>query len=188
MIRLAMTATIATMLWATSIAAAADGEPFLGKSAAAWAGELKSESAAARHLAVWALAQKGPAAERELAAALAHDDPTVRYWAVRGLARIGGTERAEALSTLLKDRSQAVRVAAAEACVRLGRRELGLAVLIEGLSDPQEAVRVQAIDSLEKLGPLASPARAEIEKATGDQSEYVKRISTRMLAQMASKP
>lgn len=190
----------ALLVWlglALASAAAEPRENFLGKTAGQWAGELKSDVAAERHLAAWSLAQMGPAAEDSLTAALAHDDPTVRFWAVAGLARIATADppdpprvrqTVDRLAPRLKDRSPAVRIAAAETLIRLDRHDAGLEVLTASLADPQEAVRIQTIDSLEKLGPLALPAKAEIEKATGDNSEYVKRISSRLLKTLGNTP
>jgi HEAT repeat protein len=166
-------------------------EKFLGRSAAQYASELKSASAAARHLAAWSLAQMGSTAEGALAAALADDDPAVRYWAVCGLSRIALASPADAparqkiaaaLAPLLEDKSAAPKLAAAETLARLGGREAALGVLVQALSDPQEAVRIAAIDSLARLGPLAAPAKQQIAAAASDESEYVKRISARWLA------
>jgi hypothetical protein len=53
---------------------------------------------------------------------------------------------------------------------------------VQALSDPQEAARIAAIDSLARLGPLAAPAKQQIAAAASDSSEYVKRISARWLA------
>jgi HEAT repeat protein len=59
-----------------------------------------------------------------------------------------------------------------------------LAVLVESLSHPQDAVRMQAITALERWGEAARPALASLRKATADSSEYVKRIATRALAKL----
>ena len=52
------------------------------------------------------------------------------------------------------------------------------------MSDPQDAVRIQAIAALEKLGESARPGEATLRAATTDSSEYVKRISTRALIKL----
>ena len=171
-------------------------EKFLGRSAAQYASELKSASAATRHLAAWSLAQMGSTAEGALAAALAHDDPAVRYWAACGLSRIAlaspadapARQIAAALTPLLKDPAAAPKLAAAETLARLGGRDAALPVLVQALADPQEAVRIAAIDSLARLGPLAAPAKQQIAAAASDESEYVKRISARWLATQSMGP
>ena len=163
--------------------AALGAEPaaqILGESAQHWQGELSSPSPPRRHLAAWALSQLAAADDQSLAAALGHRDPVVRYWAVQGMLRQAAVQNADQLLPLLSDESRSVRVAAAEGCVRVGRDE-GLKVLAECLSDPQEAVRIQAITSLERLGPQAAPLKVSIANGTSDSSEYVKRISTRLL-------
>jgi HEAT repeat protein len=161
---------------------------FLGKSQAQWVADLKSESASQRHLAAWALAQPPHAAAATLLEATAHDDPVVRYWAALGLARRPAAASADQFVKLLQDPSPAVRIVAAEACARRGNSSDALEALSTSLADPQEAVRVQAISSLERLGPKSAPLKPQIEKATGDASEYVKRISTRLLARLAAMP
>jgi len=178
--------------WLSLTAAAAAQPPaFLGRSASQYELELKSGLPQTRHLAAWSLAQMGSPARDALNAALAHDDPTVRYWAVHGLSRIALSSPvdaplrqslAAALAPLLDDKSAAPRLAAAETLARLGRREEALPVLVQALADPQEATRIAAIESLARLGPLAAPAKQQIAAATSDPSEYVKRIAARWLA------
>ena len=185
---------LSIILWLTLPAAALAQQPgpaFLGRTMAQYEADLNSPSAPSRHLSAWSLAQLGAPAESALHSALAHDDPTVRYWAAFGLARIAAAAPAEsprrkkaaqALAPLLSDAAAAPKLAAAEALVRLEQREEALQTLIRGLSDPQEAARIAAIDALARLGPLAAAARPAIEQATGDSSEYVKRIAARILS------
>lgn len=179
--------------WSLTAAAFAQqpANHFLGRSVAQYQADLASNSAAARHLAAWSLAQIGAPAQDALAAAMAHDDPTVRYWAACGLSRIALASPADSparqklaalLAPLLKDTAAAPKLAAAETLVRLGQRDAALPILVQALADPQEATRIAAIDGLSRLGPLAAPARKQIAAATSDTSEYVKRISTRWLA------
>jgi HEAT repeat protein len=52
------------------------------------------------------------------------------------------------------------------------------------MESPQESVRIQAVAALAKLGPAARQAVATLTAATTDPSEYVKRISSRALAQL----
>lgn len=174
--------------------AAEPQDRFLGKTIDQWAGELDSQSPSARHLAAWSLAQIGPDAEASLKEALTHDDPTVRYWAVMGLGKGAAAEPLDSsrsqnlllkLVPLLGDNSAAVRIAAAAANFRKNRSQAALQRLTDALSDPQEAVRIQAIDSLERLAPLPPFVYDDIEKATADSSQYVQRISSRLLETLA---
>jgi HEAT repeat protein len=185
MTRTAIAIVVIGFMWLEPCTIAADpAKSLLGKSAEQWQADLQSLSASQRHLAAWALAQMPNVAFDSLLNAIQHDDPVVRYWAVQGIARRPAADAADQVAALLADKSPSVRVAAAEACMRLDRAEGGLQVLAQCLIDPQDAVRIQAIASLERLGPKAAPLKAQIEQATGDTSEYVKRISTRLLTKL----
>jgi HEAT repeat protein len=159
----------------------AKGAEVLGKSIEKWTEQLHSKSATQRHQAAWALAHApaSPEASSVLQAELAHEDPVVRYWCVQGVAR---TKAIEMLRPMLRDDSASVRLAAAEGLVRCGQTDAGVEALAAGLSHPDEFVRLQAIQSLERLGLLAARARPAIRQATDDANEYVKRIAVRMVA------
>jgi HEAT repeat protein len=126
--------------------------------------------------------------------AASHDDPVVRHWAAVGLLHISQTvglsfdvrkSLYHKFLWMLDDKSPAVRLVAAEGLYKPFGHPDGFAVLIEALADPQEAVRIQAISSLERFGPTAAPLKEHIAKATAnDSSEYVKRISARLLARL----
>jgi hypothetical protein len=191
------TLTVA-MFCATACAIAAEpSEEFLGKTQEQWVADLKSESASQRQLAAWALAQPQWTAVNGILGAAHHEDPVVRYWAVVGLIRIGeksgdsmgivGKAIYNDFTSLLKDKSSPVRLVAAEGLAGIFGHPNGFATLFEALSDPQEAVRIQAISGLERLGPKAAPLKEHIAKATADDtSEYVKRISTRLLGRLTA--
>ncbi len=175
--------------------AAEPAEAFLGKTQQQWVADLKSESASKRHLAAWALAQSPPRfLVNSLYDAASHDDPVVRHWAAVGLLHISQTvglsfdvrkSLYHKFLWMLDDKSPAVRLVAAEGLYKPFGHPDGFAVLIEALADPQEAVRIQAISSLERFGPTAAPLKEHIAKATAnDTSEYVKRISMRLLARL----
>src|SRR5437868_10842363 len=171
-------------------------EPFLGRSTEEWNKQFASSEGQARVHAAWAIAQLAGTAsgESNLIALdkLLHDsDPTVRYWGVMGLQFYGlklangNTAQMKSiidrLQPLLDDKSVAPRIAAAETVGLLGKPEAALSVLVAAMDDPLDAVRIQAVGALEKLGPAARPAVATLQKATSDASEYVKRISERSL-------
>jgi len=194
--------TIASVVLLTLVycasASAADDE-FLGRSAEEWSRELASSQGQARVYAAWAIAQlagrsgglKDPIHIAELTKLIGDSDPTVRYWGVQGLASFsqraenkdgGQTAVVAALEPLLADKSPAPRLAAALALGLLGQANKALPILEAAMNDPQEAVRIQAVAALEKLGPAARPALATLEAATSDSSEYVKRISERAVS------
>jgi HEAT repeat protein len=184
---------------------ASGDETFLGRSLDAWSDEITSADGQKRAQAAWAIAQlagkakPGPGDEvyfAELVKLTSDGDATVRYWGVVGMERYGGrggikdggqTAVANTLKTLLDDSSPRVRIGAANALGLFGRADQALPILEAAMSDPQEAVRIQAVEALEKLGPAARPAEATLRKATSDSSESVQRISRRALARLETK-
>lgn len=131
----------------------------------------------------------GPA----LSAALADDDPAVRYWAAVGMRLHGGeVVRAAAadLRRLLLDVAPTVRVAAAEALARWGReddRQHALQTLL-ACADHRAVgnhVAILALDAVLALGSAAGPIRASAAKlpapAAGTvparEQEYVARLT-----------
>lgn len=117
---------------------------------------------------------------------LEDDDPAVCYWGAVGLGSleeqgIGTTPR---LRALLGDAAPAVRIAAADALCRFGEYEPALPVLIEGLKDGNEWVRLQAINVLDRIDEHARPALAEFERALKDENGYVVRVAEHALAEL----
>ena len=88
------------------------------------------------------------------------------------------------MQKLLADQAPAPRIAAAESLGLLGDADRALPVLVAAMSDPQDAVRIQAVAALEKLGEAARPAETTLRAATSDSSEYVKRIGARALLKL----
>jgi len=186
---------LATMLVAGALARGE--EAFLGRSREAWNQEFDSSTGQKRVYAAWAIAQLAGQANEELSLLeplLKDDDATVRYWGAMGFqlraenadkSDVGRLATAsERLRPLLKDKAAAPRIAAAQSLAMLGQTEQALPVLVAAMGDPQDSVRIQAVAALEKLGPAARPAIDTLQKATGDSSEYVKRISERSLASL----
>ncbi len=174
-------------------------ETFLGRSLDAWSDGVTSSEPQKRSQAAWAIAQLAGQAERgpgdqvyfaELVKLTSDGDATVRYWGVVGLglygrrggAKDGGqTAVVNTLMPLLDDKSSAPRIAAAEMLGLFGRVDKALPILEAAMNDPQESVRIQAVAALEKMGSGAHGSVAALRKATSDSSEYVKRISRRVL-------
>jgi HEAT repeat protein len=172
-------------------------EAFLGRSQEEWKKELDSSTGQKRVYAAWATAQLAGRANAELSSLeplLKDDDATIRYWGAMGFQlRAENADKSdveklatahERLRPLLKDKSAAARIAASQALAMLGQAEQALPVLVAAMDDPQDSVRIQAVAALERLGPAARPAVDTLQKATGDSSEYVKRISERSLASL----
>jgi len=182
--------------------ATADEPKFLGRTRLDWIDVLSAGQRRQRSHAAWAIQEF--AVERadrengllwlnELLLLTESASPSVRYWGTLGLGRLCEKleptapvriKAQEALPALLKDSSPAVRIAAADAMFPASDKMAALAVLVESLSHPQEAVRIQAITALARWGEAARPAIAPLRQASTDPSEYVKRISTRTLAQL----
>lgn len=75
-------------------------------------------------------------------------DPVTRYWAVTGITILGA--KADVLP-LLQDESIAVRIAAAEAAYKLGKKEPALNVLLSALDSPNAMARLQALNVLQSV-------------------------------------
>lgn len=195
---------LAICLAAGCLASAVAEEPrFAGRTREQWVAVLDSGNRRQRNHAAWALSQfavqeAGPQNTmlwlNELYILIESDSASVRYWGLIGLGqfltKIDASHPARAtavqvLAASLKDRSPGARLAAAEALGRAGQSAKALPVLVEALKDPQDAIRIQAAMALENLGEAARPALPELNAATSDTSEYVKRISSRTVGKLA---
>ena len=95
---------------------------------------------------------------------LVDPDPAVRYWAAIGLHvdHQHAAAAAAALQQALNDSSPPVRVAAASALAKLGRREEAREALVESLQSEQPEDVLAAVRALELLEPPATEAREAI--------------------------
>jgi len=160
----------------------------LGKTVDRWEKQLAADDQD-RHLAAWAIAHSGPSAHEALLAHQQHADPVVRFWIIQGIGRNAaekkpGAPRQKYLSALrraLQDRADAPRIAAAAQLARLGNVDEALPILTAALDDPQDPAGIQAAAALATLGRQAAPARAKLQNAAANGSEYVKRLATRAL-------
>lgn len=109
---------------------------------------------------------------------LGDTDGAVRFWGATGCIVLGAGAKAaeEKLVELLGDRSPSVRLAAADALMKMGGRDDALAELARGLRDENEWVRFHAATILDALGSKADPLRDSIKAAATDKNEYVKRV------------
>jgi arylsulfatase A-like enzyme len=89
----------------------------------------------------------------ELAARLAHSDPSVRFWAAMGFA-ISGDAATEYTADLLDKRddpSGVVQVAVAEALLAVGEESEALALIEQTLDHPDGYVKLRALNLIETM-------------------------------------
>lgn len=135
------------------------------------------------------VAQRHPANLAKLEEWMADSNAAVRYWGALGcvMLREKSAPSGGALSKLLNDPSDQVKVVAAEALAFQGNGE-GVTALAKLLTDaPNNRVRLQAANALDHLGERAKPALAALEKATADGDDYVKRAARYSAAVLAGK-
>lgn len=89
---------------------------------------------------------------------LERDDAPSRARLVRTLGGLRAPQPIRLLESLFRDRAPEVRTAAAEVLSRFPA-EMTPALLLQGLADPDEAVRAAAVDGLVRLGHEAAAAR-----------------------------
>ncbi|MFP6582796.1 MAG: HEAT repeat domain-containing protein, partial [Candidatus Hydrogenedentota bacterium] len=109
--------------------------------------------------------------------AMGSASPSVRYWATTGMGQFGRAH--PLLVKRLKDRSQLVRIAAAQALIAFeNHQEISLNVLVEGLQSDDEWIRLQAATALDESGELARPAIPALKEALNDrENKYVARVA-----------
>ena len=119
-------------------------------------------------------------------AALADDNGVIRYWGAVGLRFLGAEAapaRADLLRTMRDDTLVNVQIPAAEALARMHEQEavthLGAILGTAGLSKP---VRLQALDALTYLGPIAMGARPQMQAAAVDKDPDVASAGRYLLA------
>ncbi len=105
--------------------------------------------------------------------------PSIRYWAVVSLHRRGllTAEDQPELLRLIEDPSPVVRIAVAQALHDGGKGELALPILMAGLEDRSQGVRLHAAIALRDLGEEARPALESLKRATKDSWTYVARVT-----------
>ncbi len=111
-----------------------------------------------------------------IASALEHPHPAVRWWAATGAGNWDGDAKvlAPQLETGLGDPDAAVRVACARAFCRMGNPAQGLDVLMTELENDNHAVRHYAVLAMEKvLDDIQDQLRDEM-------YDYVKRVRDRI--------
>ena len=97
---------------------------------------------------------------------LTHEDSAVRYWAAVGLTAAGpkAAPARDALIAALQDPDAAVRVQAAAALAAQGETEVARQVLQTEIQDERPEVVLQAIRTLQLMGPAAGQSRPAVEQ------------------------
>jgi len=138
------------------------------------------------------LSGQGPDAVNEMLGLLDDEDSAVRFWAVIGLTNAGTREELAvgALQKALSDPSVEVRIVAAEALCRIDRADAALPVLLDAFTHESEWVRLQAANSLDRIGEKARPAIDAIRKAAEDPSRenmFIRWVMAHTLKQLDHK-
>ena len=104
-------------------------------------------------------------------------DPSTRYWAAVWL----GVNRSgrDVLQKLVADDTPAVRVAAAQALVKLGDKAQ-LQLLIDHIDDPNLLVGMFALRSVEELGDDGKTYQSQVAAAQESPYEFSRRIARRL--------
>jgi uncharacterized sulfatase len=116
-----------------------------------------------------------PAAQR---AALRHPEASMRYWGATLCAN--RNERAD----LLDDPSPSVRIASAMACLRAGEDAKAAGVMKAALGHPEEMIRLEAGNAVDRLGERAKLFDSELAALAADtrnQTNYPARAANRIL-------
>ncbi len=144
-------------------------------------------------LEVAELVGAGSACRTRLLEAADRSDPAIRFWAVTGLMASGldsaSEESFQCFERALADESPNVRIVAAEALCRCGRREQSLPVLLELLDDDDPRVRLAAASTLAAIAdrvPLPVATLKQViarHQQRGDFPMYIRWALERALAQ-----
>lgn len=111
---------------------------------------------------------------------LGDPDENRRWWAVRGLALIGGDEAERLLADQLADLDEPTRCAAALGLGQL-RSEPAIPLLLAALTDPSGWVRDSAADALSMIGV---PALSGLVEAMQDTREGVRVRASRAIGRI----
>jgi N-sulfoglucosamine sulfohydrolase len=158
-----------------------------------WREQIEKTDLLDRLLALKQLDGQGARAVPHYLKALADKAAPMRYWAVVGL-HVACTDAASidkaaaAIQPRLEDESLSVRVAAAHALGDWGRDARALGVLVETLASPSDKAALFAATALERLGPKARPAMAQIETAGRKTRRAAAQVLRRALAALRKEP
>jgi HEAT repeat protein len=119
------------------------------------------------------------------------DDAAVRYWAAVGVnshtgeGKAFGPADAPMLKKQLDDADAEARLQLAEALAKLGDLDAATPVLIDGMKDENEWVRLRAANIIDRLDRQANDeARRMMQQATNDKNGYVVRVVEKALSDL----
>jgi len=120
---------------------------------------------------------------------LGGDDPAVRFWAVQGLAALGDGARPQAdklVAAMKNDPSPVVRLAAAEALLRIGAEADVMPAALEGMKHQSPWVRLRAGVVLDLMDEAARPALPAMREALKLKSQfgYENRLLSRLVKEL----
>jgi N-sulfoglucosamine sulfohydrolase len=117
------------------------------------------------------LNEKGPEAIPELEKALSDTMATIRFWAARGLGRLGKAAQNSIplLQKAIRDNNPIVRIAAGYALYQLGEKQVGYQVVKKELSSEHYFVRMMAPDYISRMMPEAKDALAVLGKISKEK-------------------
>ena len=147
---------------------------FQGKTLAEWQAQLGDKQETVRLSAAVALGECGPKAAPALIEELKNKDSVIRYWAARGLGKIGRPAAESAIPALaeaLKDSSEVVRVSAAYALWKLGQKTDAMAALIKSLENASAGAKLEVVNDLCLIGPDAKEALPAVRQAAEQKSD-----------------
>ena len=106
-------------------------------------------------------------------------DPSTRYWAAVWLGVNKAADAKATLEKLVSDKNPAVRVAAAQAMVKLGDSER-IKLLIDHIHDSNYLVGMYALRAIEELGDAGKGYKSDISAAQDSPYEFSRRIARRL--------
>ena len=101
----------------------------------------------------------------------------VRFWAANGALALRTPQLKDDLDRALDDVSESVRIIAAESLFNLGEKEKSIFVLKEALKNENDAVRLMAVNSIERLGSGAKLFKDELKKSLSDDNKDVEKVA-----------
>ena len=113
-------------------------------------------------------------------------DYLIRYWAVNGilLLKKDALIFKDKLLVLLNDESPSVKILAAEALIKFGENKKAVEVLRTALYSNNDAVRLMAINPIERLGKNALMFKKEIKEKLDDSYMNVKKVARWILVRL----
>jgi HEAT repeat protein len=150
--------------------------------------EFKAEA----QMALAMIAPDSPKAIPALIEALADKDSDVQRSAAFAIGKIGPSAKAavDALKTNIKSEDTDLRAVSIWALLRIEPKNVEIAkmaipVLIEGLGDDHDFVRIECASSLGNIGPLAGQAVPALKQALEDPNKVVRQEAAKAIKKIA---